>query len=356
MAVKMSIDYGRSTTKAVREGTRDKILYSSWYATAVVDPDVKPEDLKNYNELDYLKVRINGQEFNVGKLAQKSQYCFDGSSDSDIMPDEFEKEELTKAEVNILTAIGLLMEEDKDKEKVNLLTTLPANQFNEIYIKIFKDRLENENFNIEIYDYRQDKYIKKEFYIESLSIKKQGFCAFMHYLLDDNGFIREDREYLMEQTVLVYDIGRYSTDMILIDNMDELSLNNKDLRIKGMDNAFTQIRQEFESEYSFPISKYKVEEYAKKGHTFINGKKEDITGIVKKSYIKFAEQIFQNSKAKLPLDIRSIETCLVCGGGSEPIRQHLCSQLKRGIEEIDNPRFANAIGGLKMLKLSDNLE
>lgn len=355
MSLKMSIDYGRSTTKAVSEKDKEGIIFPSWYAKDAVDPNISPTDLVGeYDRLDYLKVKINDQEFNVGKLSKKANYCFDGSSDTDIFPDNYEKDKLTKAEVNILTASALLT--DESEQAIDLLTTLPANQFKDIYIKQFKKRLEGETFKVNVYDYEQDKYIDKRIYINSLQIKQQGFCALMHHLLTDDGYINAENNHLVDESVLIFDIGRYSTDLVYIDNMEEIVLENPDIRIKGMDDVFSQIRAEFENKHGFPLNKDKVEDYAKDGKVPIDGNKEDITEIINKCYESFATQIAEQAKNKVPSTLRNIENFLICGGGCEPINDKLQSALKKKLQPIDQPRMANAIGGIKMMKLNDNLE
>lgn len=354
MSVKMVVDYGRSTTKAVSE-LGDNIIYPSWFARKVVDPedDYISKLRDDYKREDYLKVKINGQEFNVGKLASKSSYCFDGSSHSDILPDDFEKEELTKAEVNILTALALLS--NKENIAIDLMTTLPANQFNPTYKEIFKDRLENKDFTIKIYDYKEDKYKDKRVYINSLQVKKQGFCAFMNYLLTNDGYVNKNTDSIMSQSVVVFDIGRYSTDILALDNMEEMLLSNTDKKIKGMDDVFEQIRKDFESRHKFPITN-KTLKYVKQGYVPINGNKEDISDIINKAYKDFAIQIKSELETRLPVKLSIIEKLLICGGGAKALDEVLSKELKRDITIIKNPRMANALGGIKMMKFQENLD
>lgn len=352
--MRICVDYGRSTTKAVAQGKETKpIIFPSWYASKVVDPDILPEDTVEFDPIKNLKVDINGNKFNVGQLASRSPYCFDGSSDADIMPDNFDKGKLTKAEINILTAIALLAEEDK--QKVELLTTLPANQFNDQNKEMFKDRLKD-NFAIKVYDYENQQYKRKEIFIETVQIKKQGFCAFMHHLLNDNGYIRQDREHLMKKSICVLDVGKYSTDVTIIDSMTELGLNSNDVRIKGMADVFTDIRQGFKAKHRFSLHKNKVEEYIKAGEVTINGNKEDITDIINASYSDFAEQVKENLIIKSPLDIQAIEVFIACGGGASPMKENLGSQFNRTFDIINNARMANCLGGLKMMKLAAQME
>lgn len=354
MTTKMVVDYGRSSTKAVSE-TGKEIIYPSWYATSVVDPnDSFNIGLSDRDIKDYLKVNINGQEFNVGKLAKNSAYCFDGSSNTDILPDDFDTEELTKAEVNILTAIALLSNEDS--EAIDLMTTLPGNQFNDTCKKIFKDRLENINFKIKIYDYNADEYKAKNIYINSLDVRKQGLCAFMHHLLTKSGHINKNRNQLINETLLIFDVGRYSTDILAVDNMEEINLDSDDVRVKGMEYAFEKIRKDVFAKYKVNIKRNEAEKYVKQGYVSIRGNQEDITDIINPAYAEFCKQISNNAKDRLPIEIERIDTILIAGGGANAITEQLKSELKRDITIINEPRMANALGGIKIMKLNENTQ
>lgn len=349
----IAIDYGRSTVKGARGlDNNDTLIIPnslSWDNKGINKKlDLTNVDKIKENPLDYLKVKIDGVEFIVGKLANDSEYV--------IHPSNFDIEEDEDTKKIILAALSYLVSHDGENEcpNINLALTLSADQYQlkkDSFAKVYK----NKSFAVEFYDHDHNNYHKKEFYVDNVLVKQQGFFAFMHSVLNNEGKIIDDKENIFSNTIGVIDIGHYSTDLFVCDNLDPVPIKNVETKIPGMDKAFSDIMTSLEEEHGILPKEHKIRRLLEKGRRITkSGRKINDIEIVNKHFDVLARIISSQILNKLTISIKEIDNLFVCGGGakSEYLRNKISEYTKRKLKIIEEPRMANALGALKLARRS----
>jgi len=332
----LSIDYGRSSVKYAKEGTKG--LFSS---AIYNDPEEVNKEL-SVGDVDYIKVRFNGEEYAIGDLALEYDGVINTANYDDIESD--------RAKIFILTAIGLL---GNGGENIKLMTTLSADQYNNKKEE-FGKQFEKKNFSIDVYDSESDVYDKKEFYIKEVYVRQQGFYAFMNHLLNRDGSVNISKSNILDENNLVIDIGEYSTDLYATKKDKLERIKNVDIRIPGMRDSIDKIRQKINSKYSCRLENYEVLNSIQEGFIRKGNDKIKIDKIINNEYSSVANIIVENVKDKINFtSIDNVQNILLCGGGARPLKGYISNCLKREVSVIDNPRFANCLGGLKAAKMDE---
>ncbi|MCK8817445.1 ParM/StbA family protein [Natroniella sulfidigena] len=343
----ISVDYGRSTVKSVAGfGLEEQLLIPSVvsYDHQIVDTKAESTPATNLenNPLNFLKAKINGRELAVGKVAQDAEYNLNTTNYDDI--DDQKTNDL------ILTSIALLVGPTTSYTKINLITTLSVDQYN-IKKDDFANRFEDKHFKIKLYDYLKGQYTTTKFYIDNVIVNRQGFSAFMHYILNQQGNIQTSKSDILDYTVGVIDLGKYSIDPFFCDSLDPISMRNETDRIPGMNKAFRNIQSRLIKEHDIRPQLYKVQKNLELNKEFRkNGQPIEITDILNSEYEQLAANTVGNIKNKLDMSLTEVDKWLICGGGanSGKLLARLSNELERELEVISEPRLANALGGLKI--------
>src|SRR5690554_6481261 len=169
----LSIDFGHNSVKGACEN--GNIIYPSIISSDIKDINIT--EFTDYNRLDYLKIKYEGQQYFIGELARKqSDLCIQNVNHDDMTTYE--------TKVLILTAAAFMTYSNR----VNIATDLPVNHYAKLKDEI-KDILLSPNHMIvfEFYNWLENNWETKSFYINNVEVQPQGFYSLMNILLNPDG-------------------------------------------------------------------------------------------------------------------------------------------------------------------------
>ena len=153
--------------------------------------------------------------------------------------------------------------------------------------------------------------------IDNVVVLPEGFCAYVGAVYDAGMIIRPDYQYLLDETVIVFDIGAGTTDVLIIRN-NKLIQNSRLTITYGGNNVFANVKKAIRLR-GIEIDEEELRQGIIKGYIRDGAKKVSIIEEVNKAKVTVAENIihelqtyFEDSEIKL----RSIGYVLICGGGS----------------------------------------
>jgi hypothetical protein len=153
--------------------------------------------------------------------------------------------------------------------------------------------------------------------IDKAVVLPEGYCAYAGVVYDIGHQYRPDYKFLIEETVLVIDIGAGTTDILLI-SKNTLVQNSKYTITQGGNNVYQLVRRELRMR-GLDLDEKEIKTGIVKG-TIKDGSKEiSIVDTVNKAKSEVAQKIVSEIQDFFDLtDIkaRSVGYVLICGGGS----------------------------------------
>ena len=327
----ISVDFGHNSVKAATD-VKDPIMIPSILTSNV--KDIELSNLADYNPLDYLRIDVGGDEYMVGNLARKqSRLVIHNINDDDISTKE--------TQILMLAAVGYLA---ANKEEINLCTDLPVTHYQKMKDDIKQVFTKDDVFRMKYYDYTTGFYEKKNFSIEEVDVKPQGFYALMDLILNKAGEIKPEMEKLASGLTVTIDIGFYSTDIYIAEGLHP-RMFFPEKPIPGMAEAYRIINADISSHFDVRKELHQLEEGVLKKELKIKGKNYDITDSVEKAYKFLTKKIISEMKNNIPFT-NDVDTFLLSGGGALALEDYFNKHIK-GLKVIPNPQYANANGGLK---------
>ncbi|AZO96110.1 ParM/StbA family protein [Halocella sp. SP3-1] len=333
----LSIDYGHNSVKGASD--KENIIFPSITSTDTKDMEIT--EFTDYKPVDFMRIKHDGNEYFVGDLARRqSDLCIQHVNDDDLTTYE--------TKLLILTAAAYL---SNDKE-INIATDLPVSHHSELKNKV-KQMLMSYNYPvvIDFYDWINQRYKTKAFYINQVEVQPQGFYSLMNILLDDNGQLIPDKKDIAVALNIIVDIGYYSTDILAINQLETIKLNNA-VAIPGMVSAYRLLQQIIYDEFGIRKELHKIEPHFRFKRVKIGGRAYDITNAINNVISRVTAKITAEINNIIPF-WAEVDNWLFCGGGSIPLYNDL-TQHYQNIRRIPDPQMSNAIGGLKWARRKFN--
>lgn len=153
--------------------------------------------------------------------------------------------------------------------------------------------------------------------VSNVVVLPEGFCAYAAIVYDKGHVYRPDYKFLVEETVLIFDIGAGTTDCILIKNNKPVQ-SSKYTITQGGNNVYQIVRRRLRmrgldlDEES--IKKGVIDGFVKDGAKtldivdLVNDAKEEVAQIINSEYQDYLDLA--------GIKVRGVGYVLVCGGGS----------------------------------------
>lgn len=169
--------------------------------------------------------------------------------------------------------------------------------------------------------------------IDKVTVLAEGFCGYVACIYDEGQTFRRGYEYLMQESVLIFDIGAGTTDcMIVKDN--KLVQASKHTVQQGGNNVFQLVRRQLRLK-GIDIDEETIRNGVIKGYVKDGSKQVDIVDMVNNAKAEVAGKIiadFQDYLALTDIKMRSVGYILACGGGS--MMDSECTGIKPLSEKI----------------------
>ena len=153
--------------------------------------------------------------------------------------------------------------------------------------------------------------------IDKSVVLPEGYCAYIATVFNEGQSFREDYEYLSHETVLVFDIGAGTTDIILVKD-NKLVQNSKHTIQQGGNNVYQLVRRKLQLK-GLDLDEADVRKGVIEGYVKDGSKKIQIIDIVNDAKTTIAQKIVTQIQDFLELtDIkaRSVGYLVACGGGA----------------------------------------
>lgn len=145
----------------------------------------------------------------------------------------------------------------------------------------------------------------------------EGYCAYAGVVYDVGHQYRPDYKFLIDETVLVVDIGAGTTDILLM-KKNKLVQNSKYTVTQGGNNVYQLVRRKLRMQ-GLDIDDTDIKVGIIKGEIKDGSKKISIVDIVNEAKAEVAQKIVSEVQDFLDttdIKARSVGYVLVCGGGS----------------------------------------
>lgn len=174
--------------------------------------------------------------------------------------------------------------------------------------------------------------------ISHVQVFPEGFCAYVGTVYDTGSVIRPDYEFLLNETVLIADIGAGTTDFVVV-RKNGLVQNSLYTIDQGGNNVLRHVDRSLKFE-GLILDDTEVREGVLTGKVRDGATERDITGLVNDARREIATKLingFQDYIEDTDLNMRSIGYVLVCGGGASdgdnpdlvPIGSYIIENIKR---------------------------
>lgn len=153
--------------------------------------------------------------------------------------------------------------------------------------------------------------------INNVIVLPEGFCAYVGLVFLEGLKVRPEYKYLLEETVLVFDIGAGTTDCLLIKN-NKIVQNSKYTVNQGGNNVYQYVRRKLKSK-GIDIEDNAIRQGVISGVIKDGSKELNITDLINEAKEEIATKIvseFQDFIELTDIKLRSIGYLLSCGGGS----------------------------------------
>lgn len=281
-------DVGRSAVKVVfsdTEGKKSDMIFGS-----VVVPAVAISDVREAARAAAETIEVNGKKYFTGKTAE---FQGDEKGVSGLINNWIDTDEHTALLLSTMKRI-------KDRgvsraEEAILVLGLPAKSFHDQ-----KDRLKD---------------IAKELFPKcAIYTVPQPFGPYYEYQLSEDGGQANGRS-LSNDSVAVIDVGRYSTDFLLIEKGHFIESHHQS--VGGTTVAIESLRKLVKSsEYKADISELEAEQCLLTKKLLNFGEEIDISHLVEEAYRPFTAEVTQKAKSLFDTKARKLHAIVVAGGAS----------------------------------------
>lgn len=191
--------------------------------------------------------------------------------------------------------------------------------------------------------------------VNKILVLPEGFCAFIGTVFDRGRVIRPNMSPLLKETVLVFDIGAGTTDILIVKDNKVIS-NSKHTIKRGGNNVMQGVRRELR-DIDIILSETDVAKGIIDGFVRDGSKVVDIRGIINTCKDEIARYLVADMQSYLEeteIPIRSIGKLLVCGGGAiggegyatKSLGESIIAYLKRlspNVDLIEMPEVAVSV-------------
>lgn len=153
--------------------------------------------------------------------------------------------------------------------------------------------------------------------VNNVIVLPEGLCAYMGVVYDKGRLFRPAYQYLVEETVLIFDIGAGTTDCMLVKN-NKLVQNSKYTVTQGGNNVYQIVRRQLRMK-GLDLDDIDIKKGIIKGFVKDGSKEISIVDLVNEAKTEVAQKIiseFQDFLDLTDIKVRSVGRVLICGGGS----------------------------------------
>ncbi|AOZ94934.1 plasmid segregation protein ParM domain-containing protein [Paenibacillus crassostreae] len=258
-----------------------------------------------------------------------------------------------KHEFRLLTDFSLAeLARDYEEAKTGILevivsTGVPTDDFNGTAVQDITQTLlgdhnitvNNESLNIRV---------------KEVHVNPQPVGTAYNEVLDFEGYVREENASLLDEQVVVVDIGGGT---LLIDTLKNMNLSNpRNQKPTGAYEIYDRVVNLATDAGIKGITSFEVERILREGNTsegyfFRPNKNESfpITAYVNKAIIKFTREVLNTINTTLKGSLR-VDTMLFTGGGSNLIKQEDIKEQYKYSKFVADSEIANVLGFYKYAK------
>ncbi|WP_339324380.1 hypothetical protein [Paenibacillus sp. FSL W8-0194] len=190
--------------------------------------------------------------------------------------------------------------------------------------------------------------------VKEVHVNPQPVGTAYNEVLDIEGFIKEEQASLLEEQVVVVDIGGGT---LLIDTLKNMNLSNpRTQKPTGVYDLYDRIVNLVTESGIKGITSYEVERILreanpKEGYFFKSNKNESfpITDQVNKAITKYSREVLNTINTTIKATLRN-DTMLFTGGRSNVIRQEDARAQFKFARFVEDSEIANALGFYKFAK------
>lgn len=279
--------------------------------------------------IDNITIKHAGAEYYVGKKALKTEnarLCIDT-----------DKTESVNEQVIFKACLGL-MNNAFQNQKIKIVTGLPVEDFVEpgLKEKLIENMMGEQNllFN--------GTPVTVE--VTAVKVIPQAAGAYFAYLLDETGHIKPECKKISTGTILVFDIGYKTTDIIVMTNGVYDSLRSTTIE-KGMRDVHRELIRTLKFEYGRKFNLVQADEICKQGYFDHKGDQIDITPVIARVVAPVASSIIEEANAIVG-EFDDISKIIGTGGTMELMGKHFEETYKE-VFTLYNTVGANSEGYYK---------
>ena len=166
--------------------------------------------------------------------------------------------------------------------------------------------------------------------------------------LNDDGSINKEKVSEVVGRVMVVDVGYKTTDIVTMENGKYVETMSDQLN-QGVNQMHNECIKLIFSKYNIKKEMKEIDNIIRDGYLFYNKQDIDISDIVQKASIPFAEDIIDNLINISNDQLGALSTIILTGGGSSLIYDYINKQLNDNTNVVlmDNSEFSNARGYYK---------
>lgn len=300
---------------------------------------------------------------------KEARYFIGGLAYKEAKGDIIEKTKLdTKAENDdtvILIQAGLAYalydpRNPKKDEVVCLGSLLPIEEyFDDKLLDKFTKKLINRSFTVR---FNSSAFNGAEISITILDniVSPEGVAATLYYLFDTNGDMKPEVEKNIEnETIVTVDIGSITTELSVFENGDFNSKGFRGIDI-GTSYALDNIADDLDEKCNVQISRHKVDSIIRNNKGLRINATTDYTKKLNEftqvRYDYFGKLIINRINKKLSasgINLSLASKLNMVGGGSISLVDVFKKEYGDKVKLAENPRFANAIGALISVIVSE---
>ena len=182
--------------------------------------------------------------------------------------------------------------------------------------------------------------LRKRVQIEQVVVVPQPFGALCTAILGKDGKVTDAG--LAAQRVGVIDVGTYTTDYIVTDNLHYIRARSSSIT-SGLAAAYTVIADEIERHYGLELTLHQVDEAVRNGYVKVEKERQDIAHLVETPLNDLADKIVTGVRERWK-NARDIETILISGGGAVVLQRRLAAHWSQARPASPQAAWDNARG------------
>ncbi len=228
-----------------------------------------------------------------------------------------------------VAALVEMTKQSPDCKRVKVVTGLPVDFFN--------DRADVIKAFVGDYHITTDREI--ECTVESVYVAPQPFGSLFRELLNERGRIVNSE--VEKRRIGVIDVGTYTTDFILADELRYVQRLSGSIRI-GWSKVITKVQQALSDLYRLELSLHEVDRAIQAGEVRVHGEPVALQSLVAPAVGEIETAIIARAR-DLWGEAADLDAILVTGGGGEPVYDTIRSVYPHA-RLLDNAFWANAEG------------